>query len=347
MLCSFLGSSMKHKRVVITRHGGSEVLQVIEDEICEPKSDEVRVKVIATSAAFTDVLVREGLYPGVPAVPFSPGYDIVGIVDKLGAKVNNLELGQLVVAMTIFGGYTEFICLLETELIPIPSEINPIEAVCLPLTYLTAYQMLHRIAKVQPGERILVHGAAGAVGMALLQLSKLAKLEIYGTASQSKHVFISALGAIPIDYKKEDFGKKIRELTTNGVDVVFDGIGGNYITRSYKLLRPEGRLINYGFSAILTTNQGRFIKLLMSLASLALLNLFPDGKKALFYSIADTKKKHPDWFRADLNQLLELLKNKQIQPKIAALIPLIEASRAHQLIESSAVSGKIILTCNI
>lgn len=337
---------MKHKRVVINRHGGSEVLQVIEDEISEPKTGEVRVKVLATSAAFTDVLVREGLYPGTPAVPFSPGYDIVGIVDKLGSEVNNLELGQIVVAMTIFGGYTEFICLRATELIPVPSKVDPIEAICLPLSYLTAYQMLHRIAKVQPGERILVHGAAGAVGMALLQLGKLAELQMYGTASQGKHQFVSTLGAIPIDYKNEDFVTKIRELTGNGVDVVFDGIGGNYIRRSYQVLRPKGRLVNYGFSSILATKKGRLIKLVFGLGFLSILNIIPDGKKAIFYAIADQKKKHSDWFREDLLQLLDLLKTKKIHPKIAEIIPLVEASRAHQLLENSAVSGKIILNCN-
>ncbi|MFB2938946.1 medium chain dehydrogenase/reductase family protein [Aerosakkonemataceae cyanobacterium BLCC-F154] len=337
---------MKYKQVVITRHGSSEVLQVTEDEIPEPKSNEVRVKVLATSAAFTDVLVREGIYPGTPKVPFSPGYDIVGIVDKLGAEVSNLELGKIVVAMTIFGGYTEFICLPETELIPVPSEVNPVEAVCLPLSYLTAYQMLHRIAKVQSGERILVHGAGGAVGMALSQLGKLAELQIYGTASQGKHEFVSSLGAIPIDYKNEDFVSKIRELTSDGVDVVFDGVGGNYIPRSYKILRPKGRLVNYGFSGVLKSKNARLIKLVFGLGLLSILNLIPDEKEAIFYSVADAKKKHPDWFREDLTQLLQLLKNQQIQPKIAAIMPLLEASRAHELVENSAVSGKIILACN-
>ncbi|MFB2882104.1 medium chain dehydrogenase/reductase family protein [Floridanema aerugineum] len=337
---------MKHKRVVITRHGGSQVLQVIEEEIPEPKSNEVRVKVLATSAAFTDVLVREGLYPGTPPVPFSPGYDIVGIVDKLGAEVSNLELGQMVVAMTIFGGYTEFICLPATELIPVPSDINPLEAVCLPLTYITAYQMLHRIAKLEHGERILVHGAAGAVGMALLQLGKLAELQMYGTASSGKHEFVSSLGAIPIDYKKEDFGKKIRELTGDGVDVVFDGIGGNYLQRSYQIIRPGGRLINYGFSSALTAKKGRMFKLVSGLVILSVLGWIPDRKKATFYSISDYNKKHPGWFKEDLGKLLELLKENKIKPNIAEIIPLIEAQRAHELLEKSAVTGKIVLICN-
>ncbi|HEY9650040.1 MAG TPA: alcohol dehydrogenase catalytic domain-containing protein, partial [Coleofasciculaceae cyanobacterium] len=204
---------MKYKRVIITHHGGPEVLQVIEDELPEPQAGEVRVKILATSAAFTDVLVREGLYPGIPPVPFSPGYDIVGSIDKLGTGVSTLKLRQRVVALTIVGGYAEYLCLPAAELVPIPVNVDPIEAVCLVLSYVTAYQLLHRVAKVKPGERILIHGAGGAVGMALLQLGKLKNLEMYGTASQGKHEFVSHLGATPIDYQNEDFVERIRQLT--------------------------------------------------------------------------------------------------------------------------------------
>ena len=155
---------MKSKRVVITRHGSPNVLQVVEEDIPEPISGQVRVKILATGAAFTDVLMREGLYPNVPPLPHSPGYDIVGIVDELGSGVSTLELGQMVVALTITGGYAEFICLPAQELVPVPSGVDPIEACCLPLVYVTAFQMLYRVAEVKPGKRILIHGAAGGVG---------------------------------------------------------------------------------------------------------------------------------------------------------------------------------------
>jgi len=183
---------MKYKQVIINRHGGSEVLQLVENELPEPGSGEVRVKILAKVASFTDILIREGLYPGIPKPPFSPGYEIVGIVDKLGDGVSNLEIGQRAIALTIVGGYSEFICIPATELIQVPETVDAVAAVCLPLHYVTADQMLHRIAAVKSNQRILIHGAAGGVGTALLQLGKLAGLEMYGTASKPKHQLVSS-----------------------------------------------------------------------------------------------------------------------------------------------------------
>ncbi|GAB4209596.1 MAG: medium chain dehydrogenase/reductase family protein [Coleofasciculaceae cyanobacterium] len=338
---------MKYKRVVITRHGGSEVLQVVEEELPEPTAGQVRVKILATGAAFTDVLMREGLYPGVPPIPYSPGYDIVGVVEKLGLDVSNLELGQVVVVLTIVGGYAEYICLPAEDLVLVPTGVDPIEACCLPLAYVTAYQMLHRIAQVQPGKRILIHGAAGGVGTALLQLGKLVDLQMYGTASKPKHDVVSRLGGTPIDYKNEDFVQRIRELTGDGVDVVFDAVGGNYLRRSYKMLRAGGQLINYGVSCAVAAQQSKFLIAASSFLLLTLLQLLPDGRKAVFYSIAASKKRHPDWFREDLTELLNLLAQQRIQPIIAQQIPLVEAVRAHELLNRSAVIGKIVLLCNL
>ena len=338
---------MKYKRVVITRHGGPEVLQVVEEELPEPSAGQVRVKILATGAAFTDVLMREGLYPGVPPIPYSPGYDIVGVVEKLGLGVSTLELGQVVVALTIVGGYAEYICLPAEDLVLVPTGIDPIEACCLPLAYVTAYQMLHRIAQVQPGKRILIHGAAGGVGTALLQLGKLVDLQMYGTASKPKHDVVSRLGGTPIDYKNEDFVQRIRELTGDGVDVVFDAVGGNYLRRSYKTLRAGGQLINYGVSCAVAAQQSKFLIAASSFLLLTLLQLLPDGRKAVFYSIAASKKRHPDWFREDLTELLNLLSQQRIQPIIAQQIPLVEAVRVHELLNRSVVSGKIVLLCNL
>ncbi|MBE9127601.1 MULTISPECIES: medium chain dehydrogenase/reductase family protein [unclassified Coleofasciculus] len=336
---------MKYKRVVITRHGSRDVLQVVEDNLPEPQSGQVRVKVLATGAAFTDVLMREGLYPDLPGVPFSPGYDIVGTVDQVGDGVSTPKVGQVVVAMTIIGGYAEYICLPAQDVVPVPRGVDPIEAVCLVLSYVAAYQMLHRVAKVKRGERILIHGAGGAVGSALLQLGKLKALEMFGTASQRKHEFVSSLGGIPIDYKTDDFVQRIQELTGDGVDVVFDGIGGSYLGRSYRTLRPKGRLVNYGFSSTLGFKRGRFFRLVSSLAQVSFLNLLADGRMSVFYSIALDKESYPDWFQEDLNALLNLLSEQKIKPAIAYKIPLIEAVRAHELLDSFGAMGKIILLC--
>ncbi|MBI3950724.1 MAG: zinc-binding dehydrogenase [Acidobacteria bacterium] len=337
---------MKQKRVIITHCGGPEGLQLIEDEIPEPKAGEVRVKILTTGVAFADVLMREGLYPGTPSIPFSPGYDIVGVIDKLGPGAPTLALGQMVAALTVFGGYAQFICLPESELVPVPAGLDPVEAVSVVLNYVTAYQMLHRVALIKRGERALIHGAAGGVGTALLQLGKLVELQMYGTASRPKHELVSSLGGIPIDYKNEDFVERIREATGDGMDVVFDPIGGKNWWRSYRILRQEGRLIGYGFSSALTGDRNRKLTMALGWALLFLLKLLPDRRTVMLYSIASVKQRHPEWFREDLTLLFDLLANRRINPIIAERMPLSEAARAHELLDKAAVSGKIVLICH-
>ncbi len=187
-------------------------------------------------------------------MPFTLGEDVVGVVDKLGTGVSSLELGQTVAGGTwllgVGGGYAEYICLLDSELVPVPSGLDPAEAVCLVVNYLTAHQHLHQIGKVRSGERVLVHGAAGGGGTALLQLGKLAGLEVYGTASKHNHQLVSALGATPIDYRTEDFVERIRSLTGDGVDVVVDTVGGAWhLLRAYRALSKDGRLVWLGSAA--------------------------------------------------------------------------------------------------
>ena len=225
---------MGYKRVVITEFGGPEVLKLVEEAaLPEPGQGEVRVKIVVTSAAFTDTMIRKGMYPDVKEnPPFSPGYDLVGVVDKLGENATRLEVGQRVAALTVIGAYSEYICLPEGVLTPVPEGVDAAEAVSLVLSYVTAYQMLHRAAKVNKGQRILIHGAGGAVGTAMLQLGKLLELEMYGTASKSKHELVAGLGATPIDYKSEDFVERILSKTGDGVDAAFDPIGGENFKRT-------------------------------------------------------------------------------------------------------------------
>jgi NADPH:quinone reductase-like Zn-dependent oxidoreductase len=337
---------MRYQRILITQHGGSEVLKLIEEELPRPQSGQVRVKVLATGVAFTDILIREGLYPGIPKVPFSPGYEIVGAVDEVGSQVSGFEVGQRVAALTIVGGYSEFLCVEAEELIPIPAEVDVAEAVSLVLHYATAYQLLHRIAQVQAHDRILIHGAAGGLGTALLQLGQLAQLQLYGTASQGKHDLVKRLGGIPIDYKTEDFVQRIQQLTDGqGVNVVFDGVGGKNLIRSYQPLKRGGLLVNYGFSSALKGKYGRVLKVGLSLALLNGLKLIPDSRQTSFYSIASLKQTHPEWFRQDLTTLMDLLMHRKIQPIIAARFPLKEAVHAQELLEKSAVQGQLLLLC--
>ncbi len=211
------------------------------------------------------------------------------------------------------------------------------------MNYVVAYQLLHRVACVKHGERILVHSAAGGVGMALLQLGKLAGLEIYGTASKSKHHFLTELGGIPIDYKTENFAKRIFDFTKEGVNVVFDPIGGTHLWKSYQTLSRNGRLVVYGAH---TLADGNTFDLISGLILSSFLKLMPRKRNVITYSITRPKYSTPQLCREDLTKLFDMLKHGKIQPIIAQQIPLIEAPHAHRLLEKNAGIGKFILVCN-
>ena len=333
----------KHHRVVVSRHGGPEVLQVVEEDLPEPGQGEVRVKVLAAGISAYDLMFRRsGRLPGTPKVPFTLGEDIVGVVDKLGEEVSTFEQGQIVAGATwavgFGGGYAEFICLPISELVPVPAGVDPVEAVCLVVNYLTAHMAMHRTANVQSGERVLVQGAAGGTGTALLELGQLAGLEMYGTASENNLEIVSALGATPIDYRNEDFIKRIRSLTGDGVDVVFDPVGGaRQLWRSYRVLRKDGRLVWFGVAA---TKRGGLMVIPLTMLMVFLLKLYPDGKQV---PLAPDLSEDNVWYRKTLTELLGLLAAGKIKPVVAERIPLVEAARAHQLLERGGYAGKVVL----
>ncbi len=346
---------MKHTRIIVTHYGGPEELRVIEEECPEPKNGEVRVKVLAAGVSLPDVMAREGVHPETPPVPFTPGWDLVGVVDRLGGGVSGIEPGQVVAALPISGAYAEFVCLPQRELVPVPSGLDPAEAVSLILNYITAYQMLHRSAKVRPSQRVLIHGAAGGVGTALLQLGRLARLEMYGTCSSRGASAVSDLDGIPIDYQHQDFVKEIHRLTGEGVDVVFDSIGGTHIWRSRKALRPGGRVVAYGLTSSLrggrlaSGRSGRRNRLHgIPIFGLYIAGgwLLPGRKRVVPYSIQWLKRLRPALFRQDLIALFDLLKQQKIKPLIAQRFPLVEARHAHELLGKGGVTGKIVLVRN-
>jgi NADPH:quinone reductase-like Zn-dependent oxidoreductase len=334
--------AVKNSRIVVTAFGGPEVLKYIEEDLPEPRRAEVRVKVLAAGVAYADVLMRRGLYPGTPPVPFTPGYDLVGEIDALGKDVTQFAVGQRVGALTIRGAYSQFAIVPEDFLVPVPENLEPSEAVCLILNYVTAYQMLHRIANISIGQRILIHGAAGGVGTALLQLGALHGLTMDGTASKSKQDAIAAAGGVPIDYRAENFSKRVRELSRDGVDAVFDAVGETNWWRSYRLVRRGGALVCYGVSAMATHGK---IAGAGSFLLLGILKLIPDGRRCVWFNVANLRKERPEWFRADLKTLFDLLLQRKIQPLIASRLPLREAAQANELIESAKFSGKIVLLC--
>lgn len=337
--------TMTHHRVVVSRHGGPEVLQVVEEDVPEPQEGEVRVKVEAAGVSAYDLLQRRsGVLPGSPKVPFTPGEDIVGIVDELGAGVSTVEPGQRVAGWTfgLGGGYTESICVPVSHVVPVPPGVDSAKAVALVVNYLTASLALHQTALMRSGERMLVHGAAGGVGTALLQLGRRGGLEMYGTASKYNHALVSELGTTPIDYHTEDFVERIRDLTGDGVDAVFDLIGGSrQLWRSYRTLRKGGRLVMLGSVA---TSTGGMRAIPLSVLTVALIKLIPDGRRApLSPSMVKYPQAHNDWYRNTLTDLLRSAVTGDITPVIAERIPLLEASRAHEQLEHGRHAGKVVL----
>ena len=236
----------RNRRIVVRRYGGPDLMTVIEEPLPDPGPGDVRVRILVAGVGYPDVLIREGTYPGGPKPPFTPGYEFIGIVDKLGTGVEVFKVGQRVGAISVYGSHADYLCVPAWWLVPVPDGLDPAEAAIVVFNYVTAYQMLHRTARVRQGERLLVHGAAGGVGTAVLQLGRLAGLELYGTGSETQIGVISALGATPIDYTKGSFVERIRELTGDGVDVVLDGVGGSVALGSYRALRRGGRLVMYG-----------------------------------------------------------------------------------------------------
>ena len=346
---------MRHTRIIVTHYGGPAALQVLEEECPEPKDGEVRVRVLAAGVSLPDVMAREGVHPETPPVPFTPGWDLVGVVDRLGDGVTGIEPGQIVAALPIHGAYAEFVCLPQRELVPVPPGLDAAEAVSLGLNYVTAYQMMHRSVKVKSGQRVLIHGAAGGVGTALLQLGRLVGLEMYGTCSSRGASTVSGLGGIPIDYKHQDFVEEVRRLTSVGVDVVFDHIGGTHLWHSRKALGPGGTVVGYGLlpsirgEGLASGRPGRRQRF----RGAAIFGLYiaggwilPGRKRVVPYSIQTLKRLNPDLFRQDWIALLELLQQQKIKPLIAQRFPLAEARHAHELLGKGGVIGKIVLVCN-
>ena len=345
---------MRHKRVVVTQYGGPEVITVVEEDVPNPKVGEVRVKVLAAGVSLPDLLAREGVHPETPRVPYTPGWDFVGTIDLLGEGVTGFQLHQTVAAMPIHGCYAQYVCVSQHLLVPVPMGLDAAETVAVVLNYVTAYQMLHRSAKAKPGQRMLVHGASGGVGSAMLQLANLAGIEMYGTCSTEGIAVVREMGGIPIDYKNTDFVKEIHRLTSGGVDAVFDGIGGDNLWRSRNALREGGRVVTYGFQAkmrggrMASGSRGRHpIRESAELGWYIIRNWFKFGQKSMIpYSIQWLMRFKPAWFRHDLLTLLDLLKQGKIKPLIARRLALKDARRAHEMLGEGGVLGKIVLLPN-
>ena len=334
----------KNHRIIVPRRGPPEVLRWVEDDLPMPKPGEVRVKVEAAGVSAYDIMLRGYWFPGFTKVPYTPGEDVVGNVDAVGDDVTALELGQRVAGWTFgdAGGYAEYICRPADEFVPVPPGLEPAVAVALVVNYLTAQLALHKAIRVSSGDRILVHGAGGGVGSALLQLGRLADLDMYGTGTGPALDFIAANGATAIDYRREDFVRRIYALTGDGVDAVIDLIGGpRQLWRSYRCLRRGGRLMMLGMAG--TARSGIRI-ILPSLLVIAALWLWPDGRSIpMSPSMQTYPRANLDWYRETLTELFAMAADGRLAPAVAERVPLREAARAHMLLKRGGHVGKVVL----
>ncbi len=326
---------MKYRNICVPKRGGPEVMQIVENDLRPPMNGEIRVKVLAASVSLPDVEARYGRSPFPPKVPFVPGYSIVGEVDAIGEDIQETAVGAWVAALTVYGGYSEYVYLKEDQLIPVPKTINPVEAVPLILNYIVAYQSMHRSAQVEAGDKVLIIGASGGIGTAFLQLGKLAGLKMYALASKSKHHILDAYGAVPIDYRAQNFVEVIHQAEPDGIDAVFDGIGGDYIQRGFSLLRRGGIFVGYA-------NPFSLSRTFRYLAQITLYTLLPNGKTAKYYSTGRSRlDRHP--FLEDWAALFSYLEEGKIQPIIMDKFLILDAAQANALLESGRVIGNIVL----
>ena len=334
------------KRVIVDHFGGPEVVSVVEEGDPRPRSGEVRVRVLASGVSLSDAQMRAGTYLGGPKPPFTPGYELVGVVDELGEGCSRLRVGDRVGALTQWGANAELVCVPEKYAVEVPDDLDPAEVLSLVFIYMTAYQMLHRAAKAKSGERLLVHGAAGRVGTAVLELAAAAGLSAYGTASAHDGAAVERMGAVAIDYRNEDFLARVRELTGDGVDIVLDPFGGRMALRSFRALRTGGRLVVYGRQN--TISHGRknwpgVFEWYAGTALVALWGLLSPQRRVLAYRVQKLRIRHQDWYREDFRALLELLRQGKIHPVVAERLSLEDARKAHEMLESSAATGKLVL----
>lgn len=347
------------QRVLVDHYGGPEVLRLVEEDDPRPGLGEVRVRVLAAGVSFTDSQLRAGTYlPGAPKPPFTPGYELVGVVEELGPGCSRLHTGDRIGALTVWGADADCVCVPESGAVDVPEDLDPGEVLSLLFPYMTAYQVLHRRARVRCGETVLVHGAAGRVGVAALELGAAAGLHLFGTASARDRPNVEALGAVAIDYVHEDFLERVRQRA-GGVDVVVDSLGGPISLRSFRALRPGGRLVVFGrYSTIRHGQRDRaaVVEWYASVAAVWAWSTLSPRRRVLPYQVQkyrDRKTrrggavggepKDPEQFREDFGVLVEMLREGRIHPVVAERLPLAEAGHAHELLGSTASKGKLVL----
>ncbi|QIZ34698.1 medium chain dehydrogenase/reductase family protein [Saccharopolyspora sp. ASAGF58] len=329
--------------IVLTGLGGTEVVTTRRSAPPAPGPHGVLVRVEAAGVAFAEVQMLRGRYPAQPKFPFVPGYDLVGEVFEVGSAVTSWRPGQRVAAMPRTGAWAEYVEVRDSELVPVPDDIDAATAVSVVLNGVTAWQLLHRAAKVRRGQTVLVHGVGGGVGILLAQLGVAAGVRVIGTASARRHEALRDIGVELIDHRTEDVGSRVAELAPGGVDAIFDPLGPASLDRSWRLLTPGGSLHAYGSSATLHDDGPWWLPYLglgRRLAGWELARLFgrTGGRRMRMYYVKPNAQ-----FRTDLAELLRMVACGQLRPLVARRLPLESAARALDLHMAGTETGRIVL----
>jgi NADPH:quinone reductase-like Zn-dependent oxidoreductase len=308
---------------------------------------QVLIRMEATGVSFAEQQMRRGRYYDQPAFPFVPGYDLVGTVLTTGEGVEPALVGNRVAALVKVGGWASHVLVDAADVVPVPDGIGPAEAETVVVNGITAWQMLHRKARVRAGQTILVHGANGGVGSVLVQLAQAADVKVIGTASARHHDALRERGVIPVDYRTEDVAARVRELAPAGVDAVFDHVGGRSAVDSWHLLAPGGTLVSYGSASTRDDEGSKQWPVLKLLGRVWLWNALPNRRRAYFFNVwagrALAKNRFRAQLRADLTQVFGALQRGDVTAQIAAQLPLTRVADALRLAESGTVAGKVVL----
>ena len=338
------------RQVVIRRYGAPDVLELCEAPTPAPGEGEIRIAVAAAGVNFADIMARLGVYPDAPRLPLVVGYEVAGIVDAVGRGVTRVREGDRVVALTRFGGYATSVVVPAAFAFATRAAVSDAEAVALPVNYLTALIALYRIANVTAGETVLIHGAGGGVGIAAIQLARLRRAVLIGTASIAKHDALRAFGVDHvIDRRAGDLAAEVRRITHNrGVDVILDPIGGKSFETSYGLLAPLGRLVLYGVSAVAPGERRswwRAARAVLQMPRFKPMSLISHNRGVFGLNIAHLWNEHRQ-LESGMQLLLLELEGGRLQPIVSKTFPLERAADAHRFMQSRANVGKVVLICN-
>jgi NADPH:quinone reductase-like Zn-dependent oxidoreductase len=338
--------------VVITRHGGPEVLRVELRPDPPVGPGQVRIAVRAAGINFADLMARSGVYPDAPSPPCVVGYEVAGEVESLGEGVDSHRVGDRVLAGTRFGGYADLVTVDSGQVIALPAGLSFEQGAAFPVNYGTAYAALVIMGGCKPGERVLIHAAAGGVGIAATQIAKGIGAEVYGTASASKHDAVREQGVDhPIDYRNRDFADEAMRLSGGvGLDLIIDAIGPTSFRKDYAILRPGGRLVMYGLSEVQTGERRDIPAVLKSLARMPLatmpwwksLQMMNENKGVFGLNMLKW------WDEEGLDRVLEPLRAGLEQgayvPVVAESFPFERAADAHRYLGEGRNVGKVVLT---